>query len=179
MQLIILDRDGVINQDSDEYIKSPDEWVPIPGSLEAIARLSHANYRVIVASNQSGISRGLFTIADLNQIHEKMHRLAREVGGDIDAVFYSPYGPQDDAYCRKPNPGMLEDIANRLRSSLNGVPMVGDKLSDIQAAQKAGAQPILVRTGKGQATLDKGEGIDRVPVYDNLQSYVENLLGNE
>ncbi len=179
MELIILDRDGVINEDSDEYIKTPEEWVPIPGSLEAIARLSHANYRVIVASNQSGISRKLFTIEDLNQIHEKMHALVKDAGGSIDAVFYSPYAPDDNAHCRKPNPGMLEDISLRLRASLKGVPMVGDKLSDIQAAQKAGAQPILVKTGKGQATLDKGEGINKVPVYDNLFSYVENLLGNE
>ncbi len=179
MKLIILDRDGVINEDSDDYIKTPDEWQPIDGSLDAIARLSHAGYRVIVASNQSGISRGLFTIEDLNNIHEKMHNMVKGAGGTIDAVFYSPYGPDDNAYCRKPNPGMLEDISSRLRVGLKGVPMVGDKLSDIEAALKAGAQPILVRTGKGSETEAEAGNLRNVPVHDSLLSYVDNLIGNE
>src|SRR5690606_15356620 len=130
MRLVILDRDGVINEDSDAYIKSPDEWIPIPGSLEAIARLNRAEYRVVVASNQSGLARGLFDADTLSRIHEKMHRALADVGGAVDAVFFCPHGPDDECDCRKPRPGLLQDIARRLNVSLRGVPAVGDSLRD-------------------------------------------------
>lgn len=176
MRLIILDRDGVINQDSDEYIKSPDEWVPISGSLEAIARLNRADYRVVVASNQSGLARGYFDLDTLSQIHEKMYRMLASHGGRIDAVFFCPHGPEDSCACRKPQPGLLEEISSRLRVSLDGVPAVGDSLRDIEAARAVGAKPILVRTGKGERTLAKGDGLDDVPVYEDLAAYVAALL---
>lgn len=176
MRLIILDRDGVINEDSDDYIKSPDEWIPIPGSLEAVARLNRADYRVVVATNQSGIARGYFELDTLSQIHEKMYRMLASHGGRIDAVFYCPHGPEDACACRKPRPGLFEEIAGRLRLPLEAVPAVGDSLRDITAARAVGAKPILVRTGKGERTLAQGEGLDNVPVYDNLASYVAALL---
>lgn len=176
VRLLILDRDGVINEDSDEYIKSPDEWVPIPGSLEAIARLNRADYRVVVATNQSGLARGYFDLDTLSQIHEKMYRMLASHGGRIDAVFFCPHGPDDACACRKPLPGLLEEIASRLRVPLDGVPAVGDSLRDIEAARAVGAHPILVRTGKGERTLAKGEGLVNVPVYDDLAGYVAALL---
>lgn len=174
MKLIILDRDGVINEESDAFIKSPDEWVPIPGSLEAIARLTHAGYLVVVATNQSGIARGLFDIETLNLIHQKMHRLAREVGGVIEAVFFCPDVDISNPE-RKPNPGMLKQIGRRLKTSLRGVPVVGDSLRDLQAARAVGADPILVRTGKGEETLARGIGIAGVLVFDDLEA-VANVL---
>ncbi|MGD8783305.1 MAG: D-glycero-beta-D-manno-heptose 1,7-bisphosphate 7-phosphatase [Thioalkalispiraceae bacterium] len=182
MQLIILDRDGVINEDSDDYIKSPDEFVPIPGSLEAISRLTHAGYTVMVATNQSGLARGLFSIEDLNNMHDKLRRLLSASGGHISGILFCPHGPDDGCDCRKPKPGMLQEIAQRLGTSLEGVPAVGDSLRDLQAALAVGAQPILVKTGKGLSTL---QAIDRqanqpelasIPVYDNLADYVEQLL---
>lgn len=176
MRLIILDRDGVINEDSDDYIKSPDEWIPIPGSLEAVARLNRADYRVVVATNQSGIARGYFDLDTLSQIHEKMYRMLASHGGRIDAVFFCPHSPEDACACRKPQPGLLEDIAGRLRMPLESVPAVGDSLRDIEAARAVGAKPILLRSGKGERTLAQGEGLDNVPVYDNLASYVAALL---
>lgn len=176
MKLIILDRDGVINEDSDEFIKSPDEWIPIPGSLEAIAQLNHAGYKVLVASNQSGIARGLFTIDTLNQIHEKMHRLLQALGGSIEAVFYCPHGPDDNCDCRKPKAGLYEQIKKRLNTSLAGVPCVGDSLRDIQSAQTAGGDPVLVRTGKGERTITANEGLDGIPVYNDLADVVNHLL---
>lgn len=176
MKLIILDRDGVINEDSDEYIKSPDEWVPIPGSLEAIARLNRAGYRVVVASNQSGLARGLFSYDDLSRIHEKLHRLLAKVGGRIEAIFFCPHGPEDHCRCRKPQAGLFEDIAQRLQLDVAGVPAVGDSLRDLQAAQAVGATAILVRTGKGRATEQAGRGLDGVAVYDDLAAYVAALL---
>lgn len=177
MKLIILDRDGVLNQDSDDYIKSPEEWVPIPGSLEAIARLCHANYRVVVATNQSGISRGLFDLDTLNQIHKKMHRLSQEIGGMIEAVFFCP-SKDDSNPCRKPNPGMLVDISRRLNVDLKSVPVVGDSLRDIQAAKAVGATPILVRTGKGKQTLASGGDISGIPVFDDLAVVTDYLLAD-
>jgi len=176
VRLIILDRDGVINEDSDEYIKSPDEWIPVPGSLEAIARLNRADYRVVVATNQSGLARGYFDLDTLSQIHEKMYRMLANHGGRIDAVFFCPHGPDDSCVCRKPQPGLLKEIASRLRVSLDGVPAVGDSMRDIEAARAVGAKPILVRTGKGERTLVKGEGLDDVPVYEDLAAYVAALL---
>ncbi|MCP4043014.1 MAG: D-glycero-beta-D-manno-heptose 1,7-bisphosphate 7-phosphatase, partial [Gammaproteobacteria bacterium] len=153
MKLIILDRDGVINKDSHNFVKSPDEWQPIPGSLEAIARLNQAGYQVIVATNQSGLGRGLFTIEDLNQIHDKMVLQLATQGGTIEAIFFCPHTPKDNCECRKPKPGLLLDIAASLRIPLTGVPVIGDSKRDLKAAEAAGAHPILVRTGKGTQML--------------------------
>jgi D-glycero-D-manno-heptose 1,7-bisphosphate phosphatase len=179
MKLILLDRDGVINEDSDDYIKSPDEWQPIPGSLEAIARLNQADYRVIVVSNQSGVARGLFTCEVLNQIHEKMHRMLAEVGGTIDAVFFCPHKPEDNCNCRKPKTGLYEDVARRLNITLEGVPAVGDSLRDIQAAQAVGASPWLVRTGKGIRTVQAANNeLAGVPVFADLAAVVDELITN-
>ncbi len=154
MKLVILDRDGVINHDSDQYIKSPEEWKPIPGSLAAIARLNQAGYRVVLATNQSGIGRGLFETDALLAIHEKMNKALALVGGRIDAIFFCPHNIEDQCDCRKPKPDMLRDIAARFNTDLSGVPAVGDSLRDLQAAVAAGAQPMLVLTGKGRKTVD-------------------------
>jgi D-glycero-D-manno-heptose 1,7-bisphosphate phosphatase len=156
MKLVVLDRDGVINVDSDQYIKSPDEWKPIPGSLEAIARLTQAGFRVVVATNQSGLGRGLFDMATLNAMHDKMHKAVNQLGGRIDAVFFCPHAQDDGCLCRKPQPGMLLEIAERFKLELAGVPAIGDSLRDLQAADAAGARPVLVLTGKGAKTLKAG-----------------------
>ncbi len=155
MKLIILDRDGVINHDSDRFIKTPEEWLPIPGSLEAIATLTQADFHVVVATNQSGIGRGLFDMSMLNMIHEKMHRAVNQAGGRIDAIFYCPHASDSTCECRKPRPGMMKEIANRFHTSLDGVPAVGDSLRDLEAAASVGARPILVVTGKGKKTRDQ------------------------
>lgn len=176
MRLVILDRDGVINEDSEEFIKSPDEWKPIPGSLEAIAQLTNAGWRVVVTTNQSGLARKLFDIDTLNAIHDKMYNMVNEYGGVIEAIFFCPHGPKDHCDCRKPKPGMLEQIAQRLRIKLDGVPVIGDSLRDLQAARAVGAQPILVRTGKGTKTLYSGEGLEGVPVYCDLKQAANALL---
>ena len=152
MKLAIIDRDGVINYDSDQYIKTPAEWKPIPQSLEAIARLNHAGYRVVLATNQSGVGRGLFDMSTLNAIHDKMYRALAHVGGRIDALFFCPHIDESNCDCRKPKPGMLLDIAKRFNVDLKNVPFIGDSLKDLQAAQAVGAKPILVRTGKGEKT---------------------------
>jgi len=157
MKLIILDRDGVINYDSDQFIKSPEEWKPIPGSLEAIARLCQADYRVVVATNQSGIERGLFDMAMLNTIHDKMHKACALAGARIDAVFFCPHAAEANCHCRKPRSGMLEEIAARYGlGNLGDVPVVGDSLRDLQSAVALGAQPYLVLTGKGMKTQAVG-----------------------
>ena len=176
MQLAILDRDGVINRDSDDHIKSPDEWQPLPGSLEAIARLHRAGWRVVVATNQSGIARGLFDLNTLTRIHEKMHRAVKDAGGQIDAVFFCPHGPDEGCDCRKPKPGLYLDIARRLRKDLKGVPAIGDSLRDLQAARAAGARPLLVKTGKGPQTLGHPQLDADVPVFNDLASAVDALL---
>ena len=176
MALIILDRDGVINEDSDDYIKSPEEWVPIPGSLEAIARLTRAGYRIAVATNQSGVARGLFDGDTLQRIHDKMRGAVAAAGGEIAAIFFCPHGPDDGCACRKPQPGLLRDIAAHFHVDLSGVPAVGDSLRDIQAAQAVGAWPILVRTGKGERTVMRGEGLAGVAVYPDLAAAVDALL---
>ncbi len=178
MPLIILDRDGVINQDSDDFIKSPAEWEPIEGSLEAIARLNYAGYRVVVVTNQSGIARGLLDIATLGRIHNKMRRMLAQAGGKIEAILFCPHGPDDDCECRKPKAGNFTTLANRLRINLDGVPVIGDSLRDIQAAQSVGAKPILVKTGKGEKTLAAGLP-DGVPVYADLAEAVNALLDIE
>jgi D-glycero-D-manno-heptose 1,7-bisphosphate phosphatase len=176
MQLVILDRDGVINEDSAHHIKSPDEWQPIPGSLEAIARLHRAGWHVVVATNQSGIARKLYDLDTLVRIHEKMHRAVRDAGGQIDAVFFCPHGPEDNCTCRKPAAGLFHDIARRLRIDLRGVPAIGDSLRDLQAARTVGAQPILVKTGQGADTLAQRDVGNDVPVFNNLSSAVDALL---
>ncbi|RPJ46029.1 MAG: D-glycero-beta-D-manno-heptose 1,7-bisphosphate 7-phosphatase [Betaproteobacteria bacterium] len=176
MKLVILDRDGVINHDSASYIKSPDEWKPIAGSLEAIAVLNQAGYRVLVATNQSGIGRGLFDMATLNAIHDKMHRALGLVGGRIDGIFYCPHAQDDGCNCRKPKTGLFEEIAHRFSVSLEGVPVIGDALRDLQAAASVGAQPILVLTGKGTKTRKDGNLPEGTTVHANLAAAVQSLL---
>lgn len=176
MKLIILDRDGVINYDSDQFIKSPDEWIPIPGSLEAIARLNQAGYRVIVSTNQSGVARGLFNIVTLNAIHQKMHAAAQRVGAHIDAVFFCPHAADDNCDCRKPKAGMLHEIAKRFDVSLKGVPTVGDSLRDLQAGFVVGCTPYLVLTGKGEKTRDKGGLPPGTTIHPDLAAVVDHLL---
>jgi D-glycero-D-manno-heptose 1,7-bisphosphate phosphatase len=176
MKLVILDRDGVINFDSDRFIKCPDEWKPIPGSLEAIARLNQAGYRVVVATNQSGIGRGLFDMAMLNAIHDKLYRALAQVGGRIDALFYCPHSADLNCQCRKPRPGMFEEISRRFNISLQGVPSIGDSLRDLQAAEAVGAQPILVLTGKGQGTLEKGSLPAGTLVFPDLAAAVKQMI---
>ena len=177
MKLIILDRDGVINHDSDAFIKSPDEWIPIKGSLEAIARLNQAGYRVVVATNQSGVARGLFDIQTLNAIHQKMHSAAQQVGADIDAVFFCPHSADDNCDCRKPKPGMFHEVAKRFNISLRGgVATVGDSLRDLQAGYVAGCAPYLVLTGKGEKTQAKGGLPPGTLVYPDLSAVVDFIL---
>ncbi|MCC7041753.1 MAG: D-glycero-beta-D-manno-heptose 1,7-bisphosphate 7-phosphatase [Burkholderiales bacterium] len=175
-RLIVLDRDGVINHDSDHFIKSPEEWRPIPGSIEAIARLNHAGYRVVIATNQSGIGRGLFDMAMLNSIHEKMHKALAQVGGRLDAIFFCPHTGDARCECRKPRPGMLIEIGKRFNTELAGVPCVGDSLRDLQAAEAAGAQAVLVLTGKGEKTLRDGGFPKTTMIYPDLAFTVSALL---
>ena len=175
-KLIVLDRDGVINHDSEQFIKSPDEWRAIPGSLEAIARLNHAGYRVVVATNQSGVGRGLLDFATLNAIHDKMHRALAQAGGRVDAVFFCPHTADSRCECRKPKPGMLHAIAGRFDVSLKGVPNVGDSLRDLQAGFVAGCTPYLVLTGKGEKTREKGGLPPGTTVHANLAAVVDHLL---
>jgi D-glycero-D-manno-heptose 1,7-bisphosphate phosphatase len=176
MKLIILDRDGVINFDSDQFIKSPAEWQPIPGSLEAIARLNQADYRVVVATNQSGVGRGLFDMPTLNAIHDKMHKACALVGARIDAVFFCPHTADSQCDCRKPRAGMLEEIAARYNTSLTGVPVVGDSLRDLLPAAALGASPYLVLTGKGMKTNAAGNLPESTRVFPDLAAVVAELL---
>jgi D-glycero-D-manno-heptose 1,7-bisphosphate phosphatase len=176
MKLVILDRDGVINYDSPSYIKGPDEWKPIPRSLDAIARLTQGDYRVVVATNQSGVGRGLFDMATLNAIHDKMHRAVGQAGGRIDAVFYCPHAMEANCSCRKPKPGLLEDIGRRFNTSLQDVPFIGDQLRDLQSAATVGAQPILVLTGKGAKTQREGGLPPNTRIYADLADAVKSLV---
>ena len=176
MKLIILDRDGVINYDSDQFIKSPDEWKPLPGSMEAIARLVQADYHVVVVTNQSGVGRGLFDMPTLNAIHEKMHKAVALAGGRIDAIFFCPHAAESDCHCRKPKSGMLEEIAARYNVDLQGVPAVGDSLRDLESAARVGAQPMLVLTGKGMKTQAKGGLPEGTLIYPDLATVVAALL---
>ncbi len=175
-KMIILDRDGVINEDSDDYIKSVDEWIPIPGSLEAINRLKMAGYLVTVATNQSGISRGLFNEEVLRQIHGKMHRLLARRGASVDGIFYCPHGPQDNCTCRKPKPGLLFQIAKQFDINLTETIFVGDSISDIKAAEMANAIPVLVRTGKGEQVMQNSPEVVNLPVYDDLAHFARETL---
>lgn len=174
-RLIVLDRDGVINKDSDLYIKSPDEWVPIPGSLEAIARLNQWGWRVVVCTNQSGIGRGLFGMDTLNAIHDKMIRAAAHAGGSIDAVFFCPHTNADACDCRKPKAGMLREIAARYNTDMAGVPVIGDSLRDLQSAVAVGARPMLVLTGKGRKTQLDPALPEGTPVFADLAAAVKSL----
>lgn len=181
MKLIILDRDGVINEDSENFIKTPDEWVPIPGALNAIARLNAAGYRVAVATNQSGLSRGLLGLDELEAIHHKMCTQVELAGGLISAIFYCPHLPDEHCSCRKPAPGLLDAIARELDCALVGVPVIGDSLRDLQAAVQRGCTPILVRTGKGASSEEAlrnqaDQALCNAPVYDDLAAAVDALL---
>jgi D-glycero-D-manno-heptose 1,7-bisphosphate phosphatase len=180
MKLIILDRDGVINKDSDAYIKSPEEFIPLPGSLEAIARLKQAGYTIAVATNQSGIARGYYDETTLAAMHDKLEHLLDEKGGGIDYIAYCPHGPDDNCTCRKPLPGLLYEIRDHFKVDLTDVPMIGDSLRDIQAARTVGGYPILVKTGKGEHTLATSESdeLNDVPVYPNLAAAVEAILNS-
>lgn len=179
MRLVILDRDGVINYDSVDYIKSPQEWQPIPGSLEAIARLHRAGYRVVVATNQSGVGRGLLSMDTLAAIHGRMLEQVRKQGGEIDAIFFCPHTPEEGCDCRKPAPGLLKEIAKRLQMNLVGVYVVGDAERDVLAARQVMASPVLVRTGKGAQTLKQSTVVDDVPVFDDLAAFVDALLSSK
>ena len=174
MKLIILDRDGVINEDSDDYIKSPDEWIPIAGSLEALGKLSQNGFKVIIITNQSGIGRKIFSIEMLNAIHKKMSINLAQYGGVIDGIFFCPCAPEENCNCRKPKSGLYNEVSDRLQISLENVFCVGDKITDIQAAQNAGARPILVKTGKEND--DSGNIPKNIPIYDDLLSFVNKVI---
>ena len=176
MKLIILDQAGVINQSSDTFIKSPDEWIPIPGSLEAVARLTHSGYRVIIATNQSGIGRGLLDMATYNAINDKMYKAVNQAGGRIDAIFFCPHSSTDKCSCRKPATGLFDEIMQRYGVNLSNVPAIGDSLKDLQAAVAAGAIPILVLTGKGQTTRTEKEMPAHTQIFENLAMAVDALV---
>ena len=175
MKLVILDRDGTINHDSEQFIKSPNEWRPLEGSLEAIARLAQANYRIVVATNQSGIARGLFDTATLVAIHDTLQRAVMQAGGRIDAFFFCPHSADSACACRKPQPGMLLEVARRFNISLKDTYMVGDALRDVEAAAAAGAKPVLVLTGRGHRTQDEGRLPAGTVVFENLAAFAEHL----
>lgn len=184
MKLVILDRDGVINAESPNFIKSPEEWHPIKGSLEAIAQLSQAGYDVVVLTNQSGIGRGLFTADILGQIHIRMIDYVQQLGGKIQSVLVCPHHPDDGCNCRKPGTGLYDELAQRLKISFSGVYSVGDSLRDLQAARSAGASPVLVRTGNGKKTQQKikngeDESLSEVPIFPNLAKFASTLMQGE
>ena len=175
MKLLILDRDGVINFDSDAYIKSVEEWIPLPGSIEAIAQLSKAGWTVAVATNQSGIARGYYDVATLEAMHERLRSLVAEQGGGLGLVVYCPHGPDEGCACRKPKPGMLQTIAAHYGADLAGCWFVGDSLGDLQAAQAVDAQPVLVKTGKGLQTLAKELPVNTL-IFDDLAAIAADLI---
>jgi D-glycero-D-manno-heptose 1,7-bisphosphate phosphatase len=175
MKLVILDRDGTINHDSDSFIKSPAEWRPIEGSLEGIARLTQAGFRIVVATNQSGIARGLLDTATLVSIHDTLQRAAAQAGGRIDAFFFCPHAADSACKCRKPEPGMLLEVARRFNISPGNTYMVGDALRDVQAAAAAGARPVLVLTGRGRQTLDQGGLPPGTTVFEDLAAFAQHL----
>lgn len=174
-KLVVLDRDGVINQDSPDFVKSPDEWIPLPGALEAIARINQAGYRVVIATNQSGLGRGLFDAATLNAIHAKLRSTLARHGGAIDAIFICPHAPDEGCDCRKPLPGLYREIARRFESDLHGVPSVGDSARDLEAAAAAGCTPWLVLTGNGAKTLAKGQLPPGTVVWNDLGEVADAL----
>ena len=177
-RLVILDRDGVINQDSAAYSKSAEEWLPIPGSLEAISKLSQAGYQVVICTNQSGIGRGLFDIHTLNAMHEKMHQLLARLGGEISAVFFCPHIDADHCACRKPKTGLFLDVIQRfhLDGTLKGIPVVGDSLRDIAGPSALGAEPHLVLTGKGTKTREEGGLPPYTAIHADLAAFVSHFL---
>ncbi|MDO8457240.1 MAG: D-glycero-beta-D-manno-heptose 1,7-bisphosphate 7-phosphatase [Burkholderiaceae bacterium] len=182
MKLIILDREGTINVESDDFIKTPDEWVPLPGALEAIAKLNHAGWHTIVASNQSGLGRGLFDVAALNAIHAKMHKLLGAAGGRMDAVFYCPHTPTDNCSCRKPLPGLFNQIIERTSVEAHTIACAGDSLRDVQAAAAAGCEPHLVLTGK--AAHLRGQPLpDTFPattvVHEDLNAFADFVIARQ
>lgn len=179
MKLVILDRDGVINEDSDAYIKTPDEWIPLPGSLEAIGKLCREGFTVVVASNQSGLARGYFDKKTLEAMHNKMQSLLSRHCGKIDRFYICPHGPNDNCLCRKPNPGLLKEISRDYRIDLIQTPVIGDSLRDLQAAEHVGALPILVLTGKGKKTYHQQTLPPNSHVYNNLSQAVDALLSRK
>jgi D-glycero-D-manno-heptose 1,7-bisphosphate phosphatase len=177
--LIVLDRDGVINQDSADFVKTPGEWLPLPGSIEAISALSRAGFAIAVASNQSGLARGLFDERALGAIHDKFRGLVSDAGGQVDLIVYCPHGPGGDCDCRKPKPGLYRQIAEHFGTRIEGVPAIGDSLRDLEAAAAAGAAPILVRTGNGEKTEAALSGeLSYVPVFDDLAGAALHLLSD-
>lgn len=176
MRLVVLDRDGVINRESAAYIKSPDEWIPLPGSLQAIADLNRAGFTVVVASNQSGIGRGLFDQATLDQIHRRMQQTLAEKGGHLDGIFFCPHHPDDHCDCRKPKPGLLNQISAQFGVPLQDVPVIGDSLRDLDAARAVGARPILVRSGYGEQTLQQLGPATDVEVFPDLAAAATALI---
>ena len=175
MKLVILDRDGTINHDSDRHIRSPEEWRPIKGSIEAIARLTQAGYRIVIATNQSGIARGYFNTRTLFEIHETLQRAAAQAGGRVDAFFFCPHAADSACACRKPQPGMLVEAARRFNVSPEDTYMVGDARRDVEAAAAAGAKPVLVLTGKGRKTKEEGKLPAGTQVFADLAAFAEHL----
>lgn len=180
-RLVILDRDGVINEDSDAFIKSLDEWIPLPGSIAAIARLSQGGFTVVVATNQSGLGRGLFADSDLAAMHQRLRELVAAKGGHIAAIYHCPHKPDDGCSCRKPLPGLLDRLAADLRVPLAGAAVVGDSLRDLEAGLARGCQPFLVRTGKGRGTEQKLRAsahplLDSLRIFDTLADCADYLL---
>lgn len=175
---VLLDRDGVINQDSDQYIKNPDEWRPIPDSLEAIALLNAQGYKVVVITNQSGLARGIYDLATLEKIHDKMLALCAQKGAKIEAIFYCPHLPSDGCSCRKPKPGLLKQFAKQYQVDLNAIYFVGDALQDIQAGYRVNAQVLLVKTGKGLRTITDNPEID-VPIFEDLYHATQYIISGQ
>ena len=178
-QVVLLDRDGVINSDSDAYIKSVGEWRPLPGSLAAIARLHAAGYPIGVLTNQSGVGRGLYSMETLGDIHRHMLEQIQAVGGEVQRIFICPHAPGDGCLCRKPQPGMLLEAAEHFACGVDNMVFVGDKASDVAAARAAGVQPVLVRTGYGDDTIREWADGELPPVYDDLAAFAADLLGAE
>ena len=177
LKLLILDRDGVINYDSDAYIKSVEEWIPLPGSIEAIALLSKAGWTVAIATNQSGIARGYYDIATLEAMHARLRALVAEQGGEVGLVVYCPHGPDEGCDCRKPKPGMLKIIAEHYKVPLAGIWFVGDSLGDLEAAKAVDSQPVLVKTGKGEKTQAKNLPVGTL-IFDDLAAVAAELINN-
>ncbi|SEN48141.1 D-glycero-beta-D-manno-heptose 1,7-bisphosphate 7-phosphatase [Nitrosomonas marina] len=177
MKLVILDHNGVINQSSEAFIKTPDEWEPIPNSIEAIARLTHFGYRIVTATNQSGIGRGLLDMVTFNAINDKMYKAVAQAGGRIDSIFFCPHTHADKCRCRKPKTGMFEEIMQRYGTDLKNTPTIGDALRDLLVADAVGALPILVLTGKGKATRELNKLPPRTQVYDDLAAAVDAIVG--
>lgn len=175
-RLVILDRDGVVNRESKDFIRSPAEWIPLPGALEAIAALTAGGFAVVVASNQSGVGRGLFTAATLAAIHAKMTAAVESAGGRLAGIFICPHAPEDGCECRKPKPGLLRQVAAAFGVSLVGVPAVGDSERDLRAAQAVGARAILVRSGNGRDTEARLAGAAGIEVFDDLAAVAAALL---